>query len=837
MSDCKNYVSEEDIKALKESELHIEHVARSRNLVGEKALSVTDPIRGENVTNRTLDGLEKLYTDKIESIGYQQMGDYATGINITGRDQIVFHNGSWYMYRGEIPHVTTGATLPEDGGIWSDTNPDGLWVDIGDVSLRGDLKNGDGSLIGIGNNRTLKDKILESVSVTDFSGCNSSYHPTNNPRHSNVAFKEALDFEWVTYPAADSLARYPKPKSTRVRIPCGSYLITETLPITSGLHLDFDDGVVIYFKPQSKIDLFSPPIDKMKATYANGHTNWNDMTIYGARFTGAAVIKGNMTKDSVNHANHCINGGNFHRCEISRLTIEDFEIGIYLGPLDTTSWTGGRIGNHYNNVIDNVFTRDCKYHIINRANLTTLLNSQLGNEWLRKTDNNAGDYLLESSGSGFTAINSNIASLSRSFNPKIANVYDTCDGSTYTGCYSEYFDTMFLLSPTRVFGGISIDPSHFFKYNKDILIKFKDGYMPSFNLKTRERGGLNLKGPAANAELFTTGMRFSNSNAELITDAFELAPMYDFKYGMYGSYIPSSKKVAIDIKRFESENTGFLSPYGARFIVGDNTTLSIPILNLPYEASVCVLYRVISGDWDGGNIKLNISFSEGNKYITVGEDFFDYGNGWRMASVRNARLDPRKTSGLSLSIEMKAGTQIEIEHIGAYKNGVPIFPTTSNYAPKVNSTSSRFNDGDPFYRQYSGGTFDTGDLLAPYIYTDKGAVVTPSGGFIQNSYVEISGSSKGSYFDATDSEHYVDTSLNMNSGLVMTESANGFQYSIGIGDVILVENEGTSNRVVKRIFNDELNSYSFDLVINNSTYTGKTVISHKRATRNKYTKI
>ena len=160
MSDCKNYVSEEDIKALKESELHIEHVARSRNIAGEKVLSVTGTIRGEKVTNRTLDGLEKLYTDKIESIGYQQMGDYATGINITGRDQIVFHNGSWYMYRGEIPHVTSGATLPDDGGIWSEENPNGQWVMIEYDELRKELVSKRGaSLIGTDDGLTVQEKI------------------------------------------------------------------------------------------------------------------------------------------------------------------------------------------------------------------------------------------------------------------------------------------------------------------------------------------------------------------------------------------------------------------------------------------------------------------------------------------------------------------------------------------------------------------------------------------------------------------------------------------------------------------------------------------------------
>lgn len=157
MSDCKSYVSEEDIKALKESELHIEHVARSRNLAGEKVLSVTDTIRGEKVTNRTLDGLEDLYQNALSNIGYQQMGDYKPGITIDGRNQIVFENGSWYIYRGDLPHVTTGATLTEDGGIWSEENPNGQWVNVGDQSLTSVLSSWKGySYIDNGNLNTYK---------------------------------------------------------------------------------------------------------------------------------------------------------------------------------------------------------------------------------------------------------------------------------------------------------------------------------------------------------------------------------------------------------------------------------------------------------------------------------------------------------------------------------------------------------------------------------------------------------------------------------------------------------------------------------------------------------
>lgn len=216
MSDCKNYVSEEDIKALKESELHIEHVARSRNLAGEKALSVTDTIRGEKVTNRTLDGLEELYQNALSNIGYQQMGDYKPGITIDGRNQIVFENGSWYIYRGDLPHVTTGATLTEDGGIWSEENPNGQWVDVGDTSVRSDLIKPTGaSMIGVQPSGNLQ-QVLSFVTPEQFGAIGDGvYHPLSERFDSLSEAQEtyphvtSLDqsIDWASCQAADNYAR------------------------------------------------------------------------------------------------------------------------------------------------------------------------------------------------------------------------------------------------------------------------------------------------------------------------------------------------------------------------------------------------------------------------------------------------------------------------------------------------------------------------------------------------------------------------------------------------------------------------------------------------------
>lgn len=145
MSDCKSYVSKEDLQALKESQQHIEHVARSRNAAGEKALQVTDPIRGENVTNRTLDGLEDLYTasinnfetrgeDALRSVGWVILDSFQQGAEITERNQVLRDEttGEYYRWDGDLPKSVPAGSTPESaGGVGM-----GAWVSVGDATLR-----------------------------------------------------------------------------------------------------------------------------------------------------------------------------------------------------------------------------------------------------------------------------------------------------------------------------------------------------------------------------------------------------------------------------------------------------------------------------------------------------------------------------------------------------------------------------------------------------------------------------------------------------------------------------------------------------------------------------
>lgn len=75
----------------------------------------------------------------VGAIGWQELGNWAAGLTVDNRQQIVYYNGSWYKYLGELEHVISGDSPENDGGVWSAENPTGKWSNIGDAALRSNL--------------------------------------------------------------------------------------------------------------------------------------------------------------------------------------------------------------------------------------------------------------------------------------------------------------------------------------------------------------------------------------------------------------------------------------------------------------------------------------------------------------------------------------------------------------------------------------------------------------------------------------------------------------------------------------------------------------------------
>lgn len=158
MANCNDYISADDLKTGKQAILHIEHVAKSRDANGNHALDVTDTIRDQSVTNKTLDGLENLYNQAISQVGYITMDSFEDGATLTLPNQVLRYEatGEYYRWDGEFPKTVSSGSTPETaGGVGL-----GAWVSVGDASLRSELSKPTGAgMIGINPSGNIQQSI------------------------------------------------------------------------------------------------------------------------------------------------------------------------------------------------------------------------------------------------------------------------------------------------------------------------------------------------------------------------------------------------------------------------------------------------------------------------------------------------------------------------------------------------------------------------------------------------------------------------------------------------------------------------------------------------------
>ncbi|WP_224230754.1 hypothetical protein [Klebsiella variicola] len=126
----------------------------------------------EMIFSRFIDYITGRGEQAVAAIGWQELGNWAVGLVVDNRQQIVYYNGSWYKYLGELEHVIAGDSPENDGGVWSAANPTGKWSNIGDAALRSNLGSNEE---GLGDNlieRKLGGSVnaaLRYVSVDGFS--------------------------------------------------------------------------------------------------------------------------------------------------------------------------------------------------------------------------------------------------------------------------------------------------------------------------------------------------------------------------------------------------------------------------------------------------------------------------------------------------------------------------------------------------------------------------------------------------------------------------------------------------------------------------------------------
>lgn len=134
----------------------------------------------------------------VASIGWQELGNWATGLIVDNRQQIVYYNGSWYKYLGELEHVIAGDSPENDGGVWSAENPTGKWSNIGDAALRANLGSGEGtSLVAkLGNKPLVAISYYKNQGLSDQDAVQAAFDESSNITFdANVTLTSAIEFD------------------------------------------------------------------------------------------------------------------------------------------------------------------------------------------------------------------------------------------------------------------------------------------------------------------------------------------------------------------------------------------------------------------------------------------------------------------------------------------------------------------------------------------------------------------------------------------------------------------------------------------------------------------
>lgn len=250
---CAQYVSADDLKAAKESILHIEHVATSKDANGNAALVVTDPIRGNDVTNTTLDGL-------FSDIGFKPAdGSFEAGGTINHRWETLLYqaDGQYYQWMGPLPKVVPAGSTPATTGGVDATH----WVNQSDLTLRTDLAATTGAgLVGFNSASSYPTGTIGNF--VDSAVNYSTPQMYGVEPNSSVSFGTALDAMF----AAGGDIRFEKP---------GTYITDHSLILVSGTRLWIGPGVTIKLANASNVPVFK------NYAYANSASSDAYIEIWG----------------------------------------------------------------------------------------------------------------------------------------------------------------------------------------------------------------------------------------------------------------------------------------------------------------------------------------------------------------------------------------------------------------------------------------------------------------------------------------------------------------------------------------------------------------------------
>lgn len=254
---CAQYVNADDLKAAKESILHIEHVATSKDGNGDPALVVTDPIRGVNYTNTTLDGL-------FADIGFKPVnGSFEDSGELKNRWDVLLYeiNGSFYQWTGALPHTVPAGSSPFDSSGQLITG----WVDQTDLTLRAQLSaSGGAGNIGFGN--TTVERALNKEVYIDWSAPVADYGPFINDAQQSGQYGGKVKLRGERYPVLTTIQRR------------AGWTIEGVGPYATELYWGGSDAAMMIMEPVALQSRSGKTIGNASGQY---HTALRDLSLIG----------------------------------------------------------------------------------------------------------------------------------------------------------------------------------------------------------------------------------------------------------------------------------------------------------------------------------------------------------------------------------------------------------------------------------------------------------------------------------------------------------------------------------------------------------------------------
>ncbi|HCB0831334.1 TPA: right-handed parallel beta-helix repeat-containing protein [Klebsiella pneumoniae] len=251
----------------------------------------------EMIFSRFIDYITGRGEQAVAAIGWQELGNWAVGLAVDNRQQIVYYNGSWYKYLGELEHVIAGDSPENDGGVWSAANPTGKWSNIGDAALRSNLGSSDEGL-----GADLVNTVLD-ISV-------GKYIQNASPRISDYKVTKGADATLAFAKAFDKAA-----ETTGVVIVDVSCVI-DTIAVPPGITIRIADYKTITQKANASAHMFILPSNSLiKANNKKGRLRGNSFNQSSIRRCISAVGVTDAGVDGIDIRDFNSYGAYFESCE------------------------------------------------------------------------------------------------------------------------------------------------------------------------------------------------------------------------------------------------------------------------------------------------------------------------------------------------------------------------------------------------------------------------------------------------------------------------------------------------------------------------------------------